>query len=355
LSRHAPRNPCFGGSSHPADPLIAEIASGPNAPSLLEFPPADDPRESDDLEALDQHLLTALETDDRRSAEGADGGELRTSTLHLLRAVRLPTMRALRTASLRTLRAVIARTTEEENPQRWAACHLILGTALRLRAYRTHGHRRAHLFIGAARAFDVAFGVYAMLRAGMLDPPNAAPEPSAPGDASRCDANRCGPAYRPLGACVNERDGTRLVAQVIAGPFGENRHLLERAIAYLRLTRSSADTKSWAWVASTNNLACALTLLGSRTPAPSGAAMLREAAHVLHEALQVQARGCRREERASTLINLAETLLSIAERETPHVRLRRMERALTASVAALLAVAPPEWEWLLRWERTDLA
>jgi hypothetical protein len=353
LSRHAPRNPCFGGSSYPADSLIAEIASGPSARSPLEPPPPSDARDSDDLEALDGHLLTALEAEDERSAEGEDGA-LSTSALQLLRAVRLPTVRALRTASLRTLRAVIARTTEDENPQRWAACHLILGTALRLRAYRTHGHRRAHFFIAAARAFDIAFSGYAMLRAGMLDPPNALTESTTSREVARLDANRCGPTYRPFGACVSERDGTTLVAQVIAGPLGENRHLLERAIVYLRLSRSCAAARSWAWISSTNNLACALTLLGTRTPAASGAAMLREAAHVLHEALQVQAGGCRREERASTLINLAETLLSIAERETPQVRLRRMERALTASVGALLAVAPSEWAWLLRLERVDL-
>jgi hypothetical protein len=32
-----------------------------------------------------------------------------------------------------------------------------------------------------------------------------------------------------------------------------------------------------------------------------------------------------------------------------------MERALAASVAALLAVAPSEWAWVLRSERTGLA
>jgi hypothetical protein len=353
LSRHAPRNPCFGGSSYPADPLIAEIASSHGAPANAAPLPADDSRDSDDFETLDRHLLAALASDDVPSTEGQDG-KLNASMLQLLRAVRLPTVRALRTASLRTLRAVIARTTEHDNPQRWAACHLILGTALRLRAYRTRGHRRARLFIAAARAFDVAFGVYAMLRAGMLDPADTASGSTAPREANRFDASRCGPAYRPLGACVGERDGTTLVAQVIAGPLGGNRHLLERAIVYLRLTRSSADIKSWAWISSTNNLACALTLLGTRTPAPSGSAMLREAARVLQEALQVQSAGGRREERASTLINLAETLLSIAEREMPHVRLRRMERALTASSAALLAVAPPEWAWLLRLEQVEL-
>jgi hypothetical protein len=353
LSRHAPRNPCFGGSSFPADPLIAEIASGHSAPSLAKAPPADDSRDSDDLETLDRHLLAALALDDEQSVERGDS-ELSASMLHLLRAVRLPTVRALRTASLRTLRAVIARTAEQDDPQRWAACHLILGTALRLRAYRTQGHRRARFFMAAARAFDVAFSVYAMLRAGMLDPQDPATGSTTQREPDRVDTSRCGPAYRPLGACVSERDGATLVARVIAGPLGANRHLLERAIVYLRLTRASADIKSWAWISSTNNLACALTLLGTRTPAPSGSAMLREAARVLEEALQVQAAGCRREERASTLINLAETLLSIAERETPPVRLRRMERALTASGAALLAVAPAEWAWLLRLEHLEL-
>jgi hypothetical protein len=272
-----------------------------------------------------------------------------------MRAVRLPTARALRTASLRTLRSTIAQTSEHDNPRRWAACHLILGTALRLRAYRRHGHRRARLLIAAARAFDVAFSVYAMLRAGMLDPPATTSELVTRLAPPRLDANRCGPGYRPLGGCVSERDGTTLVAQVIAGPLGENRHLLERAIAYLRVSRSGADSKSWAWVSSTNNLACALTLLGSRTMAPSGAAMLSEAARVLQEALQAQTAEGRREERASTLINLAETLLSMAERETPQVRLRKIEHALTASRAALLTVTPPEWAWLLRLERIEPA
>jgi hypothetical protein len=83
--------------------------------------------------------------------------------------------------------------------------------------------------------------------------------------------------------------------------------------------------------------------------------MLHEAARVLHEALQAQAAHGRRAERASTLINLAETLLLLAERETPHVRLQRIERALAASLGALATVAPSEWVWLLRLERAPLA
>jgi hypothetical protein len=345
LSRHAPRHPCFGGSPLPADPLVAEITSGPSLASAttipFEPPVADDGREIDDLDGFDQELLAALQSNEGQREDAA----LDPAVLDVLRAVRLPTVQALRTGNLRSLRAAIVRRTDQEDPRRWAAYHLILGTALRLRAYRTLGHRRAQLLISAARAFDVAFTIYAMLRGEMLEPPEMAMP----------FTGQCGPAYRPLGTCVSERDGTTLVARVIAGPFGANRHLLERAIVYLRMTRSSAANRSWAWMSSTNNLACALNLLGSRTPSPAGSAMLREAAQVLHEALQAHAAGHRREERASTLINLADTLLSIAERETPLVRLRKIERALMATVAALLAVAPPEWVWLLRMERAEPA
>jgi hypothetical protein len=367
LSRHAPRHPCFGGSPLPADPLVAEITSGPmqaampvqaarsnvvpSVASLPFEPQAEDGREIDDLEGLDQQLLEALASDAAHSEDAARDE----SVLEILRAVRLPTVQALRTGSLRSLRSAIVRKKDQADPDRWAAYHLILATALRLRAYRTYGHRRAQLLIGAARAFDVAFSIYATLRGDMLEPPEAATDPSVSGesDVASADLARCGSAYRPIGSCLSERDGTVLVARVIAGPFGANRHLLERAITYLRMTRSSADIKSWAWVSSTNNLACALNLLGTRTPTPSGSAMLREAAQVLHECLLAHAAGHRREERASTLINLAETLLSIAERETPLVRLRKIERALTATIVALLDVVPPEWAWLLRVERAE--
>jgi len=355
LSRHAPRHPCFGGSPLPADPLVAEITSGPSLASAttipFEPPAADDGREIDDLDGLDQELLAALQSNEGQREDAA----LDPAVLEVLRAVRLPTVQALRTGSLRSLRSAIVRRTDQPDPRRWAAYHLILGTALRLRAYRTFGHRRAQLLISAARAFDVSFSIYAMLRGEMLEPPEVAfiSTMSAESETGAEDPGRCGPAYRPLGTCISERDGTTLVARVIAGPFGANRRLLERAIAYLRMTRSTAENRSWAWMSSTNNLACALNLLGSRTPSPAGSAMLREAAQVLHEALQAHAAGHRSQERASTLINLADTLLSIAERETPLVRLRKIERALTATVAALLAVTPPEWVWLLRVERAE--
>jgi hypothetical protein len=53
-------------------------------------------------------------------------------------------------------------------------------------------------------------------------------------------------------------------------------------------------------------------------------------------------------------MNLAETLLLMAERETPHMRLKKIERAYTASSMALLTVLPVELAWLVRLEHRDL-
>jgi hypothetical protein len=73
---------------------------------------------------------------------------------------------------------------------------------------------------------------------------------------------------------------------------------------------------------------------------------------VLHEALEAHAAGYRREDRDSTLINLAETLLLLAERDTPDLRLQRAERALVACSIALLNVVPAEYGWLIRLQRS---
>jgi hypothetical protein len=75
--------------------------------------------------------------------------------------------------------------------------------------------------------------------------------------------------------------------------------------------------------------------------------MLREATQVLGEVLMACEDDRWRADRASTLINLAEALLSLAERETPDMRVKKIERALAASSVALLTVAPPEWAPLL--------
>ena len=358
------RASCFGGSQAMSDPMVIEIAgSSQHLPSVsvpiqgalasasVDILPAESPAELDELAQLDEQLQIAAGDSGTPPSAGhrAEAADLRFKafTLDLLKSVRLPTLRALGTASLEPLRAAIAAITEERDAERCAACHIILGGALRLRSERKQGYQRAQLLIEATRAFDTAYGIYATLRhaaAGEVDLR----------EVGMADAITRGVGCRPAAPCIRERDGTTLVARAVAGPAGTNSHLLERAVAYLRLTRAGAEMQSWAWVSSTNNLACALTLLGNRTPAAAGSAMLTEAAQVLREALNAHAAGYRREERGSTLINLAEALLSMAERETPDLRTRKIERAFTASSVALLSVVPPALAWLVRAARREL-
>ena len=365
MSRHSQRNACFGRSPITADPLVAEIAGAQAIPFSVSLnvpllpSPADDAHDSDELAVLDERLLAAASTTHAEDPERAQA-RVNAAALAALRTVRLPTIRALRTASLQALRAAIARTSESDEPQPWAAYHLILGVALRLRANRKRGHQRAQILIEATRAFDAAFGVYAALRT-VANGDQFLPIRTVP-DAlldemsvlDKRDASHRRNGSRPFGACLSERDGTLLVARAIVGPLGTGSRLLERAVMYLRLARAGAELKSWSWISNTNNLACALTLLGNRTPAPSGSAMLREATQVLSEVLKTCDDSRWRADRASTLINLAEALLSLAERETPDMRLKKIERALAASSVALLTVAPPEWASLLQLTRVAL-
>jgi hypothetical protein len=358
LRRAHQRHTCFGGSAARPDPLVLEIAepagvapAAPRPPRESSTPLTSEPAESDELAQLDEQLLIHASDSYAQSSEhnrfDHRQAPANTSLLELMNRVALPTLRALSTASLEPLRAAMRKTTEEQDSQLWAAYHVLLGGALKLRSDRTRGSVRATLLIGATRAFDVAYSVYATPKTppAARDFRLAQSNPQVSSDLAR---------HRPLGRCVGERDGTSLIARVISGPVGENTHLLERAVTCLRLARAGADIKSWTWVSSTNNLACALTLLGNRIPARAGAAMLEEAARVLHEALRAHADGHQREDRGSTLVNLAEALLSMAERETPAVRVKQVERAFMASSAALRSVVPPELAWLVTPERREI-
>jgi CHASE3 domain sensor protein len=82
--------------------------------------------------------------------------------------------------------------------------------------------------------------------------------------------------------------------------------------------------------------------------------MLEEAARVLHEALRAHAAGHQRQDRGSTLVNLAEALLSMAEREVPAQRIRQIEHAFMASSAALRTVVPADMAWLVNLERRSI-
>lgn len=358
LRRTHQRPACLGGSAARPDPLVLEIAERANAAQADPPPPrealvtllAQETPEPDAVLQIDEQLL--IEAGSLGAAPGANDNpdEMEAPPdawlRELMASVQLPTLRALSTASLEPLRAAIRMTSEEEEARIWAAYHVLLGRALKLRADRTRGSARARLLIEATRAFDVAYSVYATLKKpAMADGQFAQTNVLEGGGFSR---------HRPFGSCMGERDGTTLITRVVAGPVGENTHLLERAVTSLRLARASADIKSWTWVSSTNNLACALTLLGNRIPARAGTAMLEEAARVLHEALRAHADGHQREDRGSTLVNLAEALLSMAEREMPGQRVQQVEGAFMASSAALRMVVPKDLLWLVSLKRREL-
>lgn len=341
-SRDSQRAACFGGSIAP-DPLVTAVAErgahllSASIDASAESPPPDAFEDAEQLAQIDEQLHRVAH--ERTVEDSPSFPPFADGLAALMSSVQLPTPRELITGNLRALRCAIARG-DEQDPDRWAAYNVILGCALRLRAEQLPLYRRAGAIIEAARAFDVAYYIFATHgRLPVSSAPRLAPSP----------ARRQG--HRLEEACASEWDGSLLISRVMAAPVGTQTHLLERAVIWLRVARATADRASWEWLASSNNLACALALLGKRTHTAAGSAMLREATCVLQEALKAHAAGYRREDSDSTLINLAETLLSLAERETPDLRLQRAECALSACAIALLNVTPPEYEWLIRLQR----
>jgi hypothetical protein len=344
VSRGHYRSACFGGSLSP-DPLVTAVAeSSDSLPSLVRgaFPTAPVAEALDDVGELTL-LDEQLEIVAARTHDDVDLQDLPEPSRAIMRSLGFTTPHMLQSGSLRRLRSVLARSPVDHESERWATYHLILGCALRLRSQRMPLYRRTTALIEAVRAFDVAYYVYAT-NGRPLPPPQSI-------HLVKTGASR----HRHREACAAESDGAALIARVISSPAANNTQLLSRAAMWLRVARATADPSSWEWLANSNNLACALTLLGSRTPTPAGTGMLREATHVLAEALRAHASAHRSEDRDATLINLAETLLSLAERETPNMRLLRAERALTASSIALLSVVPPEYRWFVRLQRLTRA
>ena len=258
---------------------------------------------------------------------------------NLMREVHLPTMRDLMTSSLSRLNAIIGRMRAEEDPERWAACHVLLGCALRLRSSRKEAHRRAPTLVGAVRAFDAALAIYYTPNARQHSAASRAPD---------------GASHKPCGV---EFDGVQLVTVAVALPLGVGNDLLEQAVVLLRQARRESDrgTADWSWVTNTSNLACALTLLGNRAPAAVGIDMLHEAVEMLQELLRLQPPDLAPADMASAQVNLAEALLAISERAMPGERLRYLEQAIATAADALLVVAPPAFGWVLTLEPAGLA
>ena len=78
-----------------------------------------------------------------------------------MEAVPMPTVQHLLNGSIETLRQAIHDASAEAEPTRWVVSHLILGSALRLRATRAPEGQRARMYVEALGAFDDALTICA--------------------------------------------------------------------------------------------------------------------------------------------------------------------------------------------------
>src|SRR5215471_9422455 len=79
-------------------------------------------------------------------------------------AVAVPSVQHLLNGSLDALREAINSASVEEEPTRWVVSHIILGSALRMRASRAADDVRAHMYAEALDAFDTALAACAEKR-----------------------------------------------------------------------------------------------------------------------------------------------------------------------------------------------
>ena len=223
----------------------------------------------------------------------------------------------------------------------WVASHVVLGAALRLRASRVGDDERMQMYTEAVHAFDAALAV-CYQRHGSQD--------------FRAHAMASAKFGARPEVCTTRPDGVQLVVDATTVPVNEGHELMARAIRVFRdaCTTSNRKTSLRTWFVGMSNLGCALTLLGRRTPGATGIATLEEAVDVLQEALKVPSTEGMDEERASTQVNLAEALQSLAEKGMPAESLRYIEQSADWMAAALCYFAPPHCRWLLHVEPRSL-
>jgi hypothetical protein len=247
-------------------------------------------------------------------------------------AVPMPTVQHLLSGNLDALREAISSASAEGEPTRWVVSHIVLGSALRLRAMRSPYEERAHMYGEALQAFDIAL-------------------------TSCCETRQIKPAVvSPMSTqqtvCTGA-DGVQLVVDGASVPIADGNELLERAVRVFRDTCAKANRRTAlaTWFIGMSNLGCALTLLGRRTPGMAGITILEEAVDVMHEALRVPCLENLAAERATTQVNLAEALQGLAECGMPSESLRYLEDAAHWVTAALCHFAPAEYRWLLQLDR----
>ena len=265
-----------------------------------------------------------------------------TDVASFLSKVQMPTVQHLLTGSLDSIRASICAISPEQNSQQWVALHMVLGTALRLRAPFMNEQERTGACAEAIRAFERALAEC------------CEHSPSRSLRSARVGSNQF--SLQTNGYAPGP-DGVQMVVDATTVPLADGIEMLECAIGVFQETASSADPKTdpRTWITARSNLGCALTLLGRRMPGLSGLSHIEEAIEVLTEA----AFGCSgndlQEERASAYVNLSEAHQALSERALPTERLRHIERSLDWMAAALGFFAPLEYQGLLQLDRAGFA
>lgn len=259
-----------------------------------------------------------------------------------LRRVEMPTVQHLLNGSLEPTRVAIRATSPEKNPQQWIALHLILGTALRLRAHKLPMHERTTTCVESFAAFECALAECCERKA-----------------MRRLRSSRVGTnqfSVQP-GACSSGPDGVQMVLDAGTVPMVEGREMLSGAIRVFMDAAENTDrrTELRAWIVARSNLGGALTMLGQRTHGMEGIQRIEQAIDVLREAASAAVGEELSEERASAHVNLSEAFQALADRAMPAERLRYTERALDGITVALGFFAPEEYRWLLELDRAAFA
>jgi tetratricopeptide (TPR) repeat protein len=233
-------------------------------------------------------------------------------------------------ACLSTLRDALRDISPTADPQRWAAVHLILGSALRLHGQRVGAPEQAEHYAEAIHAFEMAASVYCQF------PPSV--------DEALLTARAA-------------NDSVDVVLAATKGGAIEGISLLHEAAHLLNAGRvcldRRADLRNWA--VELSNFGCALTLLGRRVDDADAVGHLEEAIDAFREVLNEPGVRELTQEYASVQVNLADALHALGERTMPAERAQFLERAVDALATALSLVAPAHLRWMVEIRPTAFA
>lgn len=236
---------------------------------------------------------------------------------------------------IQALRGALREGSPLEEPEWWAAGHLVLGSALRLRAPRMGDAEQAQACEEIIGHFERALEVYCQRKPLTLEWHDGLIR-GRPGSGPQ----RCGPGV----------DGVDLVLEATRSPLKADEALLESAVHQFRSESSARmrETDFRLWVLNMKNYGCALTLLGRSRGGDLGVAELEEAVDAFRSLLKESALDEMPAEQASIHVNLAETLHTLAGLAMPGERLRYLSGAVDSLATALGLVGPARYRSLFR-------